>query len=611
MNEHFFKDLELIQKDKQQFSAYKAEANTVIIAGPGSGKTKILTLKAVSLLKSSIKEPCGLACISFSRETVRELKKRLKRYGYIPNKKDFLGTVHSFSLLHVIQPYAHLYPQYNVSYPIKILPYDISDQIFEAVKKETGIDNLSLMEVNKYRSLSVAGRSKIDIEFSEEIIKGAQLYQNKLRKTEYIDFVDIINISALIISEQEYVKKSIQSKFPWLLIDEYQDLGKALHEMVLELVFNAGVKLYAVGDVNQSIYGFNGGYPEFLRELTKSDEVETIYLESNYRSSQQIIEASLETLKPDPLPKYNAQLRKEDSADFTFITCEEEMEEQYEVVAKKVIPNLVAKGISFNDIGIIAHSNAHIQHLASFLQKEGIAFYIVNWNFENSAVVVWLQECALWCSNPQEESFDNIFLFWVRLLEIHNDKRKNWEMIRLKMLFYNVINSNKEKTTVFDWLTLIFEGLELKETLLDSDVYPNEISNLDKLIKEAELYNLRNATINRFAHLGIPNNEVTLTTRHSSKGLEFEAVILLGMEEEHFPSYYHLGNPVALAEDQRLCYVCISRAKNSCILLRSKFFTIDTRRGPWHKQYDASRYWIDLHKKFGNQNNTFTDKTYQ
>lgn len=611
MNEHFFKDLELIQKDKQQFSAYKAEENTVVIAGPGSGKTKILTLKAVSLLKSSIKEPCGLACISFSRETVRELKKRLKQYGYIPNKKDFLGTVHSFSLLHVIQPYAHLYPQYNVSYPIKILPYDISDQIFEAVKKEMGIGNLLLMEVNKYRSLSVTGRSKIDIEFSEYIIKGAQLYQNKLRETEYIDFVDIINISAQIISEQEYVKKSIQSKFPWLLIDEYQDLGKALHEMVLELVFNAGVKLYAVGDVNQSIYGFNGGYPEFLRELTKSDELKTIYLESNYRSSQQIIEASLETLKPDPLLKYNAQLRKEDSADFTFITCEEEMEEQYEVVAKKVIPNLVAKGISFNDIGIIAHSNAHIQHLASFLQKEGIAFYIVNWNFENSAVVVWLQECALWCSNPQEESFDNIFLFWVRLLEVHNDKRKNWEMIRLKMLFYNVINSNKEKPTVFDWLTLIFEGLELKKTLFDSEVYPNEISNLDKLIKEAELYNLKNATINRFAHLGKPNNEVTLTTRHSSKGLEFEAVILLGMEEEHFPSYYHLGNSVALAEDQRLCYVCISRAKNSCILLRSKFFTIDTKRGPWYKPYNESRYWIDLHKKFGNQNNTFTDKTYQ
>lgn len=611
MNEHFFRDLELIQKDKQQLSAYKVETNTVVIAGPGSGKTKILTLKAVSLLKSSIKKPCGLACISFSRETVRELKKRLKRYGYIPDKKDFLGTVHSFSLLHVIQPYAHLYPQYNVSYPIKILPYDISDQIFESVKKDMGIDNLSLMEVNKYRSLSVSGRSKINIEFSENIVKGAQLYQNKLRKTEYIDFVDIINISAQIISEQEYVRKSIQSKFPWLLIDEYQDLGKALHEMVLELVFNAGVKLYAVGDVNQSIYGFNGGYPEFLCELTKSDEVETIYLESNYRSSQQIIEASLETLKPDPLPKYNAQLRKEDSADFTFITCEEEMEEQYEVVAKKVIPNLVAKGISFNDIGIIAHSNAHIQHLALFLQKEGIAFYIVNWNFENSAVVVWLQECALWYSNPQEESFDNIFLFWIRLLEVHNDKRKNWEMIRLKMIFYDVINSNKENQTVFDWLTLILKGLELKETLLNSDVYPNEISNLDKLIKEAELYNLKNATINRFAHLGIPNNEVTLTTRHSSKGLEFEVVILLGMEEEHFPSFYHLGNPVALAEDQRLCYVCISRAKNSCVLLMSKFFTIDTRRGPWRKQFAPSRYWVDLYKKFGNQNNTFTNKTYQ
>jgi DNA helicase-2/ATP-dependent DNA helicase PcrA len=611
MNEYFFKDLELIKKDQQQYSAYKTEENTVVIAGPGSGKTKILTLKAVSLLKSNIKRPCGLACISFSRETVRELKKRLKRYGYIPDKKDFLGTVHSFSLLHVIQPYAHLYPQYNISYPIKILPYNISDQIFESVKKELKINDISLMDVNKYRSLSVAGKSKIDIEFSANIIRGAQIYQDKLHKTEYIDFIDIINISAQIISGHEYVRKSIQSKFPWLLIDEYQDLGKALHEMVLELVFSAGVKLYAVGDVNQSIYGFNGGYPEFLRELTKSEEIETIYLESNYRSSQQIIEASLETLKPDPLPKYNAQLRKEDSADFTFITCEEEMEQQYEVVAKKVIPNLITKGIPFNDIGIITHSNIQIQHLASVLQTEDIPFYIVNWSFENSAVVVWLQKCALWCSNSESESFDNIFKFWIRLLESHNNKRKNWAIIRLKMEFFNVINSSKEKLTIFDWLTFVVEKLELKEILLNSDIYPNEIANLEKLLKEAESFNLKGATINRFAHLGIPDNEITLTTRHSSKGLEFEVIILLGMEEEHFPSYYHLGNPVALAEDQRLCYVCISRAKNSCILLRSKFFTINTKRGLWRKQFSASRYWNDLYEKFGNENNTFTNRTYK
>jgi len=286
MNSLFFQDLELIKKDDKQFEAYQSMENSVIIAGPGSGKTRVLTLKAVTLTKGHIHKPCGLACISFSRESVRELKKRLKAYGYILSSKDFIGTVHSFSLLHVIQPFAHLYPQYNVKYPIKILPDDISENIYNSVLKELRVDkrfDLPLVDINKYRSLSFRGRSEVNMDATELISKAANIYEAKISETEFIDFTNIINLSAKIINEQEYVRETLRSQFPWLLVDEYQDLGKALHEMVLELVFNAGIKLYAVGDTNQSIYGFNGGYPDFLIELAKDDNIKTIELVSNYR----------------------------------------------------------------------------------------------------------------------------------------------------------------------------------------------------------------------------------------------------------------------------------------------------------------------------------------
>src|SRR5689334_2330841 len=125
MNDLFFKDLELIKKDELQIEAFRSLQSTVIIAGPGSGKTRVLSLKAVALAQSYIHKPCGLACISYSRETVRELKKRLASYGYISGSKDFIGTVHSFSLLHVIQPFAHLYPQYGIKFPIKIISNEI------------------------------------------------------------------------------------------------------------------------------------------------------------------------------------------------------------------------------------------------------------------------------------------------------------------------------------------------------------------------------------------------------------------------------------------------------------------------------------------------------
>lgn len=617
MNNLFFKDLELIKKDEKQYEAYRSEVNSVILAGPGSGKTRILTLKAITLAKSHISKPCGLACISYSRESVRELKKRLKSYGYVPGNKDFIGTVHSFSLLRVIQPFAHLYPQYKVHYPIKILPDEIKEQLYHSVLKELGIkdaNTLRLEDINKHRSLSLTGRSSIFWDSPQQIKEAAKLYEKKIGETEYIDFINIINLSAQIINEQEYVRQTLRCQFPWLLVDEYQDLGKALHEMVLELVFNADIKLYAVGDMNQSIYGFNGGYPEFLDELSKNDHIKKIELVSNYRSSQHIINASIEALSPPiPYPKYISSRLKEEIADFTFITCNEEMNPQYQIVAERVIPNLLKKKIPYNEIGIIINSNPNINTMASYLQKKGIPFFVVNWDFENSEVVVWLQDCALWCIDRKAQSFDEIFGVWKKKVIVpHEDSRKNWEEIRLKSEFYKVLNNSKGKVDSFEWLSYVISSLGLIETLDGSEIYPNEVKNLEKLLREAKFRNLKNTNLKRFANLGVPENQVTITTRHSSKGLEFEAVILLGMEEGKFPYYTHLNNPIALAEDKRLCYVCISRAKKSCVLLRSKIYNIPVKSTGkiWRKTFPPSQFWASLHGMFGTKENTFTEDNY-
>jgi DNA helicase-2/ATP-dependent DNA helicase PcrA len=602
MNDQFYNDLELIKADPEQIKAYESNVNTVVIAGPGSGKTKVLTLKAITLAKSYIQKPSGIACISFSRETVRELKKRLISYGYTPTTRDFIGTVHSFSWRHVLEPFAHLYPQYRVKYPVKILPYEISHQLYQGVLKSLGKEmqaKVSLTDINKHRSLSIAGRSAVQINSTPLIAQAASIYQARLDETDYIDFTDVINISARIIREQKFVRLSLQNKFPWILVDEYQDLGKALHEIVLELIFNAEMKLYAVGDVNQSIYGFNGGYPDFLLELTQSDDIRTIHLEANYRSSQHIIDASLEALQPPaPFPKYKAKKRKDDVANFSFITCEEGMEDQYREVSKKIIPDLTAKGIALKEISIITSSNEQIQHMSRFLEIEGIPFYMRNWKFENSAVLTWLQDCAKWSADKDKQSFEELFNFWVRMIIVHNNYRKGWQDIRLKTFFYSSLNDSRRYHTVYEWVNYLITALELDTLLLSSEIYPNEVENMRLLLDEARLHNLKNASLGRFANLGIPEDEVTITTRHSCKGLEFEAVILLGMEEEHFPSYYHLQNQLELAEDQRLCYVCISRAKSICILIRSKFFTIPTRNGSWRKQFAPSRYWMSLYDKF-------------
>lgn len=609
MNNLFYQDLNLIQSDDAQFRAYQSMVNTVLIAGPGSGKTRVLSLKAVVLSKLSIHKPEGLACISFSRESVRELKTRLNQYGYVSSNKDFIGTVHSFSLLHVIQPFAHLYPEYNIKYPIKIIPYDVSNQIYSKVLKEMRLTNkdVNIGDIHKHRALSLKGISAVEIPSTPQIEEAAKKYEKYLLETEYLDFTSIINISATIIREKEFVRKSLKCRFPWLLVDEYQDLGKALHEMVLELVFNADIKLYAVGDENQSIYGFNGGYPDFLKELTKYDDIFPIYLTANYRSSKHIIEASLETLKLDPpYPTYVAQKRVSEQADFTFIECGTDMHEQYQIVAQKIIPKLLTQEIPLNEIGILVQSNEEVASMANALQFNNIPFFIAKWRFENSAVLVWLQECASWCNDKRSQSFQELFKFWDSLIHNHKDSRKELSLIQRKVMFHSAITKAKSIEGTLEWIDYIVNKLELLKTLDQSEMYPNEVDNIETLIDEARLHNLKGSTIERLAKLGAPNNEVTITTRHSSKGLEFETVIMLGMDEDKFPSYYHQGNALAIAEDQRLCYVCVSRAKRSCILLRSKVYNISTKKGNWAKSYAPSRFWVSLHNKFGNSMNTFT-----
>lgn len=613
MNDLFFKDLKYIEQDAQQLSALNSNRNTVVIAGPGSGKTRILTMKAMILIQSRIKRPSGIACISYNRETVRELRKRLKKYGYNLGNKDFIGTMHGFSLVHVLQQFAHLYPQYRVPEQIVIAPRTLIDQLYQGVLKELNITSkdLTLTELNRQRCLSLEGYSSIVILSSKYAIAAAKIYEEKLINTNHLDFISIINIAAQIIREQPFVRHSLECRFPWLLIDEYQDLGKALHEMVLELVFNADINVFAVGDMNQSIYGFNGGYPDFLKELANYDEITPIYLSSNYRSNQEIIEASLDTLSLDPpRPNYKSRLREKESANFSFIICNAEMDQQFEVVAKKVIPKLVKEGVPLEEIGIIAASNRDVKAMAIKLKENSISFYIAKWDFDNSNIVVWLQDCAEWCINSEKQLFNNLFRFWKRLLIEEADHRCIWEDIRLKMFFHDVLIHSRAFKEVESWLHYILESLDLINTLKKSKIYPDEIENLDLLVDEARFHNLKNVPLRRFAYLGEPEKEVTISTRHSSKGLEFEVVILLGMEEERFPSYFSIGDADKIAEEQRLCYVCVSRAKSSCILIRSKIHTLQTRRGAWEKPFQPSRFWVSLISKFGTDLNTFDDKDY-
>lgn len=325
---YYAKMLERISADPLQKAAYDTEDSTVVIAGPGSGKTTILTLKIMKLLNNHITEPQGLACLTFSKEAAREFEDRLKKLGYVERRNVFLGTVHSFCISEILSNFAELY-DYGVTLPIKILPKKLEKQIYNSVLKDLGIKKKIKKEaIDKERALHIQGVSKVPVASDATAHAIAVEYEKRVLSAGYIDYQGIIILSTKILQEHEYIRKCISAKYPWLVIDEYQDLGKPLHEMVMSLFTKTDIKIFAVGDPDQSIYGFSGAIPDYLMELYNREDTISVELKNNYRSNQDIIDGSEIVLN---LPRhYHAMTREDEEAEYRFISCNNGLEEQFD-----------------------------------------------------------------------------------------------------------------------------------------------------------------------------------------------------------------------------------------------------------------------------------------
>lgn len=605
MNEYFKEKLTLLKKDENQLEAYLSNINTVVLAGPGSGKTTVLTLKIMRLLTEAILPPRGLACVTFSNEASKEFTERLFKLGYAKRKNVFLGTVHTFCIAEIILPFAHLY-HYDFPLPFKLISERKKKSLFTKILNEMNIQSadLRIEEMDKERSLNIKGISKIRVPSYDVALKVAKEYEHRIHSVGLVDFMDIVGYATLLIQEQEYVRKCLSAKFPWVLIDEYQDLGRPLHEMVLALFGKADINIFAVGDPDQSIYGFTGAIPDFLLELTRDKNIKVVKLSTNYRSNQDIIDASELVLKPKSERKYIAGTRKSEKADFQFITCEEGLGEQCAMVTGSIITECIHKGIPLEEICVLVGTNYELDELKRFFESVKLPFYIPKHRFKRTEVIKWLEKCSMWVADNLQQSFDELYNFWFYLNQEHLEKNLciNNPMVHRRKLYNILTGSSEYKNDIRSWVSYILEGLELLRLLDESQKYEDDLDNLKELTEtlKEDLYE-NGYDIMKFANIGKPIKQVTLTTRHSSKGLEFEVVVMLGMEEGSFPSYRAISSrdTLKLLEEHRVCFVCVSRAKRRVFLLRSNFRTIPTKRGPWRKPFQPSRFWETLYSQYG------------
>ena len=230
-----------IRANEQQLAAYNSTGHCVVLAGPGSGKTKTLVVKLARVLAEDVQAPRGVACITYSHECARELKRRLEHLNLREARNLFIGTVHGFCLRHLLMPYGRL-AGLPISFPVRVASARESSAIHKSVgDRMFGVGHpYKLLEMGRHRRVHL-DRESPGWRSEEELASLTEAYESKLRQRGLVDFDDLVIFGATLVAQYDWVLPMVKAKFPVLAVDEYQDLGVALHRIVERLAFDGGV----------------------------------------------------------------------------------------------------------------------------------------------------------------------------------------------------------------------------------------------------------------------------------------------------------------------------------------------------------------------------------
>ncbi len=562
-----------LRGNEAQWEAYNSTGHCVVLAGPGSGKTKTLTIKLARLLSEDIQEPRGLACITYNNECARELEQRLQLLNVEPSRRVFIGTVHSFSLTQIILPYAKVA---NLGLPDE---FSVASRTQQAVALENAVDGLKWRgNAQEYRfGMDRYRRSTLDRSLPEwrtndpETCQLAEAYESELRRMGLIDFEDMPILAVRALREHEWIQRALVAKYPVLAVDEYQDLGRALHRMVLGLCFRSGMRLFAVGDADQSIYGFVGASPELLQRISERPDVQTVRLSLNYRCGTQIIKASEYAL--GEARGYQAPTGAEQGTIY-FHPGYGKYPYQANALFSDTVPTIMKllPGIQIGEIAILypaawigdAVASAAAQHGYRFIRTDTNALYP-----RSSPLMRWLEMCAVWCSGGWQRGnprFQSLISYGRRLFYegLQSDEAQQAFQRSLLGVLWKRRDSNLDLMT---WLSdlnseLMKPLLGACRTLNDEEVILNAF--MERLGDDGDLSDM---TLGTFAAVGDVNDRITLSTLHSAKGREFTVVVLFGMDEGRIPRAHASSNDIK--EARRLFYVGLTRAKSQVHIVYS------------------------------------------
>lgn len=387
-------------------------------------------------------------------------------------------------------------------------------------------------------------------------------YEKLLLENGLIDFDGIVLAGLQLVERFDWVRTCIKAKYPIIVIDEYQDLGLPLHRMVLALMNEAGVRIIAVGDPDQSIYGFTGAKPALLRTLQTLPSIEAIRLKLNYRCADQIIAAS-QNLLPEP-----GDFRSHDGrqGEIRIYQTKQDIRGQANYALSKIVPAMLEQNPTWKlgDIAVLYRSLNEGKAVAEAADAIGLPYFRLDNGspIKRSRLTEWLLDAAKWCSGGWKSGTVNL-----------SDLLRSWRLMRRSLTNERDILAARAKliSTLFaqrdgsialrKWLQVL--GKEVwSEAFEEEPGLTDEKENFDDLLCASDKGGaLETYSVDVFGNQGKSPDQINLMTLHSSKGLEFEAVIMIGLEEGVFPSNFDRTEEQQ-QEASRLFYVGVTRAKS-------------------------------------------------
>lgn len=558
-----------LRKNDEQWQAYESTGNCVVLAGPGAGKTKTITIKLARLLEEEVRAPQRLACITYSNACVSEIRSRLKKLGVAEDGRLHLATVHSFCLTQLVMPYAQL-AGLKVPDPLVVASPAQSKQLFEKAHLETlgsPAPKWFRMESDRLRRTVLDHNSKEWKNWKGLEPPVVKAYERILLDKGLIDFDGIVLTALRLIEDFEWVRQSIRAKFPIIVVDEYQDLGLPLHRMMLALMNKAGVRIIAVGDPDQSIYGFTGAQPWLLKTLASMPNVEDVRLKLNYRCGDQIIAAS-KMLLPDPA-EFKSHDGRKGTILFYQLGCDARGQAEYAL--KKVVPLLLKEneGWKPGDIALLYRSFNEGNSAAAVADKLELPYFRLDNGspIKRTRITEWLTDCARWCAGGWETgtvTLGEILKGW-RALRRSLTRESDLLAARAKLVSF-LFSARDGGAALQKWLTGIGSAC-VNEIFAEEPGLGDEEENFDDLGEATKTGGkLAGYTVESFGNHGRSPDQINFMTLHSSKGLEFQAVIMINLEEGAIPSTYDKTKE-AIEEAGRLFYVGLTRAMNSVHLM--------------------------------------------